>query len=191
MTFRGAPMKHEAKIRRHGYHLMSLASLGMFCIAIITLVMVSLPYQPHVKLESTTWQSLIDLDWNSVWAADAITKAWVSLSNGIWGLSYFLPLLALRQLGSKLHHHEALTLPVAKAFLWLAHALLAYAVLQTLSGFLIGFVDGFRGSALYKPSVSLDFSLTYVWLIGCLCLYSVAHLMQLAAQTADDSRSIV
>lgn len=184
-------MNLEGKIRRHGYHLMSLASLGMFCVGIIGIVMMTLPYQSGAKLESHFWQGLIALDWKQVWAGGAASKAWISLSNGVWALSYFLPLLALRRLGSKLYRDEALTAPVAKAFLWLAHALPAYAVLQALSGFLIGFLAGFNGTALYQPSLSLDFSQLYLCVIACLCLYSVAHLMRLATQAADDSRSIV
>lgn len=183
-------MNLESKIKRHGYHLMSLASLGMFCVALMGLLMMALPYQDGAAPESSWWLGVSGLRWDQIIHLDGTGKALVAASCLIWTLAYLLPLFALRRLGSRLYRQEALTLPVADAFRWLAHSLLANAALLMSSGFLIGFWDGFHRSHIHH-STTLDFSGFYVWIIACLCLYSIAHLMRLAVLAADDARSIV
>jgi hypothetical protein len=113
----------------------------------------------------------------------------LTLSSICLMLSYLAPLFALRMLGRSLYRNEALTLPVANAFRQLAHSLLLYALLQFTSGLLAGFID--VGSDQPGFKYRIDFGQPYLLVVACLCLYSVAPLMKLAAQAADDSRSIV
>jgi hypothetical protein len=182
-------MNIENKIKRHGYHLMSLASLGMLCVGVVGLCLILMPYLPDWKPESGAWLRISGLEWDQVIRLNGTGKALVSASNFIWTLAYLLPLLALRRLGSKLYKHDALTLQVAHAFLWLAHALLSNALLLMLAGFLIAMAEEAGGVHIYRSN--FDISGGYIWLIACLCLYSVAHIMRLAAQASDDARSIV
>ena len=107
-------------------------------------------------------------------------------------LSYLFPLVAMRGLGRSLMREEALSLPVAKAFRRVGHATLLYALFRGMPDFVNGFIDGFNGTT--TPSFHLDvgyFSDLYLPVIACVCLYSVAHLMKLAAEAADDARGIV
>lgn len=182
-------MSIENKIKRHGYHLMSLASLGMFCVGVLGICLIVMPYFPDSNPESGLWLRISGLDLAQVARLNGTGKALVSASNFIWTLAYLLPLLALRRLGSKLHKHDALTVQVAQAFLWLAHALLSNALLLMLGGFLIAMAEEAGGLSVYRAN--FDISGGYIWLIACLCLYSVAHIMRLAALAADDARSIV
>lgn len=182
-------MNIENKIKLHGHHLMSLASIGMFCVCVVGLSLMAMPYFSDSNPESGLWLRILGLDWDQVMRLNGTGKALVSASNFIWTLAYLLPLFALRSLGSNLYKHDALTLQVAHAFRWLAHSLLSNALLLMLAGFLIAMAEETGGVSIYRSNV--DISGGYIWLIACLCLYSVAHIMRLAAQAADDSRSIV
>ena len=52
--------------------------------------------------------------------------------------------------------------------------------------------DAFTAETSNTPHpLGIDFGNTYLFVISCLCLYSVAHLMRLATEAADDARSIV
>ena len=103
-------------------------------------------------------------------------------------LAYLLPLVMLRRLGKRLYRHEALSRPVADAFLWLAHSLLLFAALR-FAGSLLVLSAVAAGSS--TATFGINFSDAYLFVILCLGMYSVAHIMRLAAEAADDSRSIV
>ncbi|MFT4178296.1 MAG: hypothetical protein QM612_02365 [Thermomonas sp.] len=169
-------MSAENKIKRHGYHLMSLASLGMFCVTLWGVIMLSAPW--HASAESTGFLGMTH-------GMDANARNQWMLASACWTLAYLLPLLALRRLGNRLYRQEALTLPVAHAFLSLANALLVSVFVRLLA-------DSLATEAGSQPGTfSLPFGSFYIVMITCLCLYSVAHLMRLAAEAADDARSIV
>ena len=182
-------MNIENKIKRHGYHLMSLASIGMFCVGVLGLCLMVMPYFQDSNPQSGLWLRISGLEWDQVARLNGTGKALVSASNFIWTLAYLLPLLALRRLGGKLYKHDALTLQVAQAFRWLAHALLSNALLLMVASFLIAMAEEAGGVSIHR--YNFDISGGYIWLIACVCLYSVAHLMRLAALAADDARSIV
>lgn len=112
-------------------------------------------------------------------------------------LSYLFPLMAMQSLGRRLMREEALSLPVADAFRRIGHSTLLFALFQGIPDFINGFIDGFNDGTQgmwtmhFSPLAVGYFSDLYLPIIASLCLYSVAHLMKLAAQAADDSRSII
>ncbi len=115
------------------------------------------------------------------------TMAYLSLF-----LSYLFPLMAMHGLGRRLMREEALSLPVANAFRRVGHSTLLYALFQGIPEFVNGFIDGFLGKTMPPFHLCVGyFSELYLPIIASLCLYSVAHLMKLAAEAADDVRSIV
>lgn len=182
-------MNPEIKIMRHGYHLMSLASVGIACVAVWGLLLVCMPYLPNWNPQATSWATIAKVEWEQAVRMNAAGKAWLSLAYAIWTLAYLLPLFALRKLGRALFRSEALTTPVAKAFLWLAHSLPLNALLCFIAGMFIGIAAEVGGVEAHN--FKLDIGGFYIFLIATLCLYSVAHLMRLASEAADDSRSIV
>lgn len=181
-------MLPQNRIRRHGYHLMSLASLGTVAIAVLGLLASAMPWLPDWNPQWAGW-SLAGLSWQQTQAMNPQGKLLLSLSGLAWTLAYLLPLGALRRLGNRLYRHDALTRPVADAFRWLAHSLLLYALVNFGAALLAAFASEVGGGD--PPKFTLGFSGAYLFLVACLCLYSVAHLMRLAAEAADDSRSIV
>lgn len=181
-------MNFGKKIRRHGYHLMSLASLGIVCIALWGFFLTMMawlpdwnPQAPGWDIAGIAWKQAIEMNTNGKWM--------VSGAAMLWTLAYLAPLVALRRLGRSLYRDEALSRPVANAFRWLAHSLLGYGLLN-LGSFVLASIAAETNKV---PQHGLPFSTSgcYLFLIACLCLYSVAHLMRLATEAADDARSIV
>ncbi len=181
-------MSIEVRIRRLGYHLMSLASVGMALVAIPGLFLTALPWMPKPP-HSQLW-SIFGITGAQASAFSADARLLLALSCLAGMLAYLLPLAALRRLGHRLYRDDALTRPVADAFGWLAHSLPLHAVCMLAAWLLAGFGSEIAGVPNdYRMSV--DLGAAYIFLIGCLCLYSVAHLMRLATAAADDARSIV
>lgn len=176
------------KIRRHGYHLMSLASLGMTGVAVFGLLTMFMPWVPDWSPQWSGWRFGPGLEWKELVGMHPAGKQLLSTSAALWTAAQLIPLLALRQLGKRLYRNEALSRPVADAFRWLAHSLLLYAAFGTAARLLESLAIAV-GQA--RETISIDFDRVYLFLIACLCLYSVAHLMRLATDAADDVRSIV
>jgi hypothetical protein len=181
-------MDIRAKIRRHGYHLMSLASVGTVGVSLIGLLLVSTPWLAIWIPQAGELSVTVESELREMGA----TGRWLlSLAGLLWTLALLLPFLALRRLGSALYRHEALSGPVARAFGWLAHSLPAYALLSLAGGALSAIAPGIDGGDAQQYKFEFDFGGGYVLLVACLCLYSVAHLMRLATDAADDSRGFV
>ena len=180
-------MLAQTKIRRHGYHLMSLASIGMVAVAVFGILTSAMPWMPDWHPQASGW-NLAGLDWRQTQALNQEGKTQLSLAGLTWTLAYLLPLVMLRRLGKRLYRHEALSRPVADAFLWLAHSLLLFAALR-FAGSLLVLSAVAAGSS--TATFGINFSDAYLFVILCLGMYSVAHIMRLAAEAADDSRSIV
>ena len=178
-------MSPENRIRRHGYHLMSLASVG----AVATISF-------GIFISAMLWLAARNPDW-SIWTSEMkrtsamgnTTLALLTASNVLWILGQLAPLIALRRLGNCLYRNEALARPVADAFRWLAHSLPLYALLHILASSVEQMAFWFAD--VPEPKFELDLRGGYIFLIACLCMYSVAHLMRLATDAADDVRSIV
>ncbi|HET7161319.1 MAG TPA: hypothetical protein VFI32_01420 [Rhodanobacteraceae bacterium] len=182
-------MNVENRIKRHGRRLMSLASLGIACVCLLGLCLVAMPWLHDWNPQSAVWSKISGLDWSQVVRLNGAGKVLVAVSNLFWTLAYLLPLVALRHLGNSLYRQEALTLPIATAFRWLAHSMLANIVLLMAAGFLIAMAEEAGQLRIYHST--FDVRGDYMWVIACICLYSVAHLMRLATEAADDARSIV
>ena len=143
-------MLAQTKIRRHGYHLMSLASIGMVAVAVFGILTSAMPWMPDWHPQASGW-NLAGLDWRQTQALNQEGKSLLSLAGLTWTLAYLLPLVMLRSL----------------------------LVLSAVAA----------GSS--TATFGINFSDAYLFVILCLGMYSVAHIMRLAAEAADDSRSIV
>ena len=168
---------------------MSLATIGIAVVSVLGLLLIAMPWLTDWNPQSGLWQAISGLDWNEVVHLNGAGKTLVCVSNVLWTLAYLLPLIALRHLGSSLYGHEALTSPIATAFRWLAHSMLANIALLMAAGFLIAMAEEAGNLHIYHST--FDIRGDYLWIIACVCLYSVAHLMRLATEAADDARSIV
>jgi len=177
----------QQKIKRHGYHLMSLASLGMFCIGMAGLILTTMHWMPHLNPQAS-W-SIAGIEWKQSSLMDTQGKWLVSAAGMLWTLAYLAPLVALRRLGHSLYKSEALSRPMADAFRWLAHSLLGFAVLNAASFTLASIAA--EANKMAPHGLPFSASGCYLFLIACLCLYSIAHLMRLATDAADDARSII
>jgi hypothetical protein len=182
-------MQTEENIKDHGRFLTSLANFGVLLVSVLGTGLVLAHYPeglPKWPILSRIW----GLDLLRAAEMNMAGKVLLSLSNASLTLSLLLPLLALHNLGRTLSHSEVLSRPVAESFGKLARSLLLhYTVLQILAGMAVSFAEQVSDTSIYAPE--WDFAGFYVWLIACTCLYSVAHLMKLASEAADDSRSIV
>ncbi|MBO9715413.1 MAG: hypothetical protein J7507_01015 [Pseudoxanthomonas sp.] len=182
-------MDTRTKIRRHGYHLMSLASLGTLGVALIGLLLIGLPWLAQWIPQAGNLPGAVESEQMQDMGT---TGRWLlSLAGLLWTLALLLPLLTLRRLGAALYRHEALSRPVAGAFGWLAHSLPIYALLSFTGSVLAAIASGIDGDDAQQFKLEFGFGGGYVFLIACLCLYSVAHLMRLATEAADDARSFV
>jgi len=180
-------MRPELKIHRHGYHLMSLASAGSVCTLLLGVLLASMPWLPDWHPQSTIWK-IGEMDWERTQALSNNGKWLATSSCLLWTLACLAPLLALRRLGDRLYRYDALSRPVADGFHWLAHSLPLHALLKLGAWTLEIAAEGDGGGEI---GLTWDIGGTYLFLVGCLCLYSVAHVMRLASAAAEDARSIV
>lgn len=180
-------MLTQNRIRRHGYHLMSLASIGTLVVVVLGLITSAMPWLPDWNPQWVGWE-LGGLSWQQTQALNPQAKGLLSLAGAAWTVAYLMPLAALRRLGDRLYRHDALARPVADAFRWLAHSLPLYAALSLAAALLAVYASAVGDS---EVKFAIGFSDIYLFLVACLCLYSVAHIMRLATEAADDSRSIV
>jgi|LNAP01.1.fsa_nt_gb hypothetical protein len=197
-------MDIENRIKRHGRHLMSLASAGALCIALAGLLLAAAPH--FLDFQAQSWLGAkLSIAPELLARLSPQLKTLLSLKALAWTIAWLWPLLALRRLGQVLWQGNVLNGRTADAFRQLAHSIVASIVLQAAPDFLIGFVDGYlKGSigASGDPGKSvidvfdafgssLGLGGTYVAVIACVCLYSVAHLTKLAAAAADEARGFV
>ena len=180
-------MGSAEKIKRHGFLLTWIAVIGMFCIGVLGLLLVMAPYttSPFVLITDLGWK----FDWTAIARMDATGKGLVSSIALLWAAAWLAPMIGLHHLGGRLHRFEALSPPVADAFRNLAHSLVTSYLLQGVGGFMTGIAEVAGGVQFNHPTWNV--SIDYIFLVACLCLYSMAHLMKLAAEAADDARSIV
>src|SRR5690606_27957345 len=179
-------MNPELKIRRHGYHLMSLASIGT-----VTVTAVGLCFVLLVLSGSTapfgTWV-LFDLPLEAAAGLDAGDRGLLAVAIVLSTLTYLLPLAAVRRVGKALHACVALSEPVASAFMRLAHSLPLSPRFGRGGAFVAAWVPTSDGAWQLRFTVSPSPS---YFLLACLCIYSVAHPLRLAVQAAEDARGIV
>lgn len=180
-------MRPELKIRRHGYHLMSLASLGMGMAAVLGVGASLLAWSVQAS-PSLLSLELFGAPLDELAGMEREARLLLALSGLVLTAAWLVPLFALRRVGKALYRYEALSLQVASAFMLLAHSLPAWLLLS-LGHWVLA-------SLAYSTGAGREVSFTvssssYLFILACLCLYSVAHVMRLAAAAADDARSIV
>ena len=164
-------MDASARIRRHGYHLMSLASLGQFaCFWLLVWNLTVRNWDPQLAggLAGTEW-----------WVYVAVAMAvWLAQT---WSLS------RLRAIGKLLHAGGGVSHELARAWVRLGHSVAVAGIIMVLP----------LGPRLGEPSGQLDVVLSldaggfYFFLIAYLCIFSVAHLVEQAAALRDENESIV
>ena len=175
------------QVRLHGRSLARIAMLGIACIALLGFFLIAMPWLPDWNPQAPFWR-VEGITWEQSVHMTPTNKLLLSLAATVKTLAWLAPLVALYRLGRRLHDNEPLSQPVAGAFRWLAHSLPAYMALSATSILLAAFTA--ETSNTPYP-LGIDFGNTYLFVISCLCLYSVAHLMRLATEAADDARSIV
>ncbi|WP_019398745.1 MULTISPECIES: hypothetical protein [unclassified Pseudoxanthomonas] len=179
-------MTPEMKIRRHGYRLMSLASLGT--VVSVTLGMGSALWllSGHGSLFGA-WV-VFGLPWDEASRLPPGDRGLLAVSILVATAAYVVPLAAVRRLGKALYACDALSPAVATAFMRLAHSLPLSAALVVAAGVIAAVVRSQQGDWVLHITVDTN---PYYFLLACLCLYSVAHLLRLAVRAAEDARSIV
>jgi hypothetical protein len=164
-------MDARQKIREHGSHLMSLASIGQCaCACLMGWNLGVRSWAPEItaKLSPAEW-------W---FFAAGVVLVWASQA---WTLS------RLRAIGKQLYAGGGISHAMAGAWARLGNALALTAVLMALP----------IGPALQEPHGRLDLVLRldagslYFVAIGCVCVFSVAHLLDQAAQFREDNEAIV
>lgn len=164
-------MDAKQKIRDHGSNLMSLASIGqVVCLSLMGWNLGVRTWAPEITaaLSPTEWRIF----------AGVVVIVWGSQA---WTLS------RLRAIGKLLYAGGGISHAMAKAWTRLGNALAATAVLMAIP----------FGPRLQDAHGKLDLVLRldagglYFVAIGCLCVFSVAHLLEQAAQFRDDNEAIV
>lgn len=164
-------MEASLKLRRHGYHLMSLASIGQFvCFALLLW-----------NLSMRTWdpQRAAQIHDPATWRTLAVAACVIWLAQA-WTL------VQLRRIGRRLHSGETVSHAMAAAWRRLGNAL---AVVGVLSMFPLRPAPAATGGL--DLALGFDMGGLYFVAIACLCIFSIAHILQEAATLKDDNESIV
>lgn len=164
-------MDSSQRIRRNGYHLMSLASVGqLVCFGLL--------------IWNLTWRS-----WND--QADAILAdpafiPWaISIAAILVWFAQFWTLRQLRRIGKLLHSGSTISSEMADTWMRLGNGLVATALLMVVP--LVPRTDGGELDFVLR----LDVASFYFIAIGTLCIYTVAHLLRQAVELRADNESIV
>ncbi len=176
------------QVRVHGRTLVTLGTLGITCVAAMGFMLTMMSWLPDWAPQASVW-TIAGIEWKQAVVMNTTGKWLLSTAGMLWTLAYLTPLIALRRLGRCLYANEALSRPVADAFRWLAHSVLGFALFN--AGSIVLAAIAAEGNHVPQHDISISVAGCYLFLIACLCLYSVAHLMQLATEAADDAQSIV
>ena len=164
-------MDSTQRISRHGYNLMSLASIGQFvCFGLLIWNLGVRQWAPE------TASSLAGADW---WLFAALATA-------VW-LSQFWALVRLRAIGKLLHADSHISHAMAEAWQRFGKALVVNAVLMA---FPVGTAVPEPGNGL-NLVLRLDAGGLYFVVIACLCIFSIAQLLEQAATLRDENEAIV
>lgn len=163
-------MEGTQRVRRNGYHLMSLASIGQFaCVGML--------------IWNLTWRGWSD---PAAPIPDDPATIWMIalLAFAVW-LAQFWTLIQLRRIGKLLYSGIPISHDMAAAWRRLGHGLVATALLMVFP------VPLPEASGQLDFALRLDIASLYFVTIGGLCIYTVAYLLHDAAQLRDDVESIV
>lgn len=183
-------MKPSERVRRHGYHLMSLSSIGqLVCfigwIATLVVGWVVLSRNPAGSEPVA----------NEIWLLACWTG--VALLSQLWALG------RLRAIGKLLYTGQLIASQMAMAWRQFANALIAVGVLTLLSPepnaqLQIGGVQGVMirsysmgNLTLGGIRIGIDWGQTYFILMACLISYSIAWILDEAVALKDDNQGIV
>lgn len=169
-------MNTSDRVRRHGYHLMSLASIGqLVCVVIWIAILV------------TAWQlqtgkpAGIDPNYIEFWLILALAS--IALLGKLWAL------YRLRIIGKLLYAGDLISPAMARAWRWLGHALVVAGVLG-----LVTFdpaLERSAGSGGYNVAVGIDPGQYYFLVLSCLISYSVAWILNESVALKVDNQGIV
>lgn len=156
----------STSIRRHGYHLMSLASLGIVVCFFAWVLMLMATW--GVIGKETLFASDLER-----WVLTAGASA--ALLAQAWAMS------RLRAVGRVLHFHPVVSVEMALAWKRFARALVAVSLVMLVTP---SFIDA-------EVKYEVDFTELYFMLIACLCTYSIAWLLQDAAALKAENEGFV
>lgn len=182
-------MTPEEKIRRHGHHLMSLASMAMFGVGLYTLVMMGLASRPDPDVHLLEFH--YGLRAEAPLVLESAVRQAIALAGGLLGLSWLLPLWMLRRLGYSLNREDAPSARTAAVLRHLAHAVLASLGIRFLAERVLDFSSAIAQPGQLEHVARLALGSYFLTLVACLCLYSLSHVIRLGAEAANDARSIV
>ena len=165
-------MDAARSLRNHGSHLMSLASAGQLACLVLLIWNLSAPHWSPEYAAALANPG----DW---WLfAGFAAIVWLAQT---WALS------RLRAIGKLLYCGEGISRAMAHGWRRFGSALVVVAILMALP--LAPRVDD-TASGL-QLVLGLDAGGLYFVVIGCLCIFSIAHLLEQAAALREDSESIV
>jgi len=164
-------MDSSRQIRRNGYHLMSLASIGQ--IACFGLLVWNLAWR--------FWNEQAD----EILADPAFVPWAISIAAVVVWIAQFWTLRQLRRIGKLLHSGSTISSEMADTWKRLGNGLVATALLMVLP------MVPRTGGGKLDFVLRLDVASFYFVVIGTLCIYTVAHLLRLAVELRTDNESIV
>lgn len=198
----------ESNIRSGGEFLAILAKLGMLASGAFTVWLACLPWLAVAVPSQAVLAVFGGQDYALFVVHSAghppVTRIMVSLGGLALGLMWYLPAWALYRLGRCFGSGNALNLNTSIALRQLGHALLiSTVVLPILAGIFIVIATSLAGIQPPDPDVGVPllpaflslgatlYHTVLLPLIASFCLYALAWLIQVGAEAADDSRSIV
>lgn len=194
----------EPNVRQHGRHLMGVALVAIVASAAYTLWCLAMPWWQPDKLDPALLARHFDLVVSDPAAMTPAVKALLVPTFALTGLQALLPLFMLHRLGRCFSYENALDRRTAVAVRRLSHSIVASLVLlPALAGFLFAFAQTIAASTgveMGLASSSFDSPASFLAslgagvvlpLVACICLYSLAWLIRIGADAADDARSIV
>ncbi len=161
----------QSRVRRHGYNLMSLASLGAFGCVFGWLLILASGWQKLGRHPGGT-ESMSE--W---WAIAGLAS--ITMVVQLWALR------RLRHIGKLLHTQPFISSEMALAWRQFAKALVvaAFAMLFNL--------ETGVGNKIGHISFGLNFGGLYFMWIACLCSYSIAWLLQDAVALKEEAEGFV
>jgi hypothetical protein len=146
-------MHISARVRRHGYHLVSLASIGMFVCLTLWIAMLAIAWQLQAGKSAGSDPGNTEFKW-------ILAMASIALLGKLWAL------YRLRIIGKLLYAGDLISPAMARAWRWLGNALVAAGVLGVVT--LNPSLDLSARNGGFDVTTGIDPSQIYFMLLSCL-----------------------
>lgn len=169
-------MTASERVRRHGYHLMSLASIGMLVCTVVWIAVLGASWTLQTGKPAGA-----DPGNSEFWLTLAL--ACIALLGKLWAL------YRLRIIGKLLHAGSFINAQMTRAWRWLGHALVVAGVLALVT--LDPNVDMNVSTGHFDVTAGIDLDQAYFIVLLCLISYSIAWILEEALALKDDNQGIV